>query len=76
MPGVRVDADEAGDLDLDAGLLQRLSHGRGRCGLADLLAAAGQRPQTVVAALDEQHTASVVLNERGHADDEAVGLRR
>ena len=72
---VAVDADDAGDLDLDPGLLAHLPHEGVANALADLNPAAGERPLAVVAALD-QEDALVVEHHAGDRRDERVGLRR
>src|SRR3954466_10742869 len=55
---VRVDADQADDLDRDPGLLLRLAHGRLGHRLAELVRAAGQRVEAAVGALDHEQTAA------------------
>ena len=64
------------DLDGDAGLFAGLSDGGLGDVLAEVLCAAGDRPQPVVRAADEQHPVAFVDHEHCHGDDDAVGLRR
>jgi hypothetical protein len=71
---VRVDPAQAGDLNVDAGLLADLAPGGFDHGLAEVLGAARQRPQAVVGPLDQQELAPVVSDGCGDGDDDAVGL--
>jgi len=73
---VRVDADQALGLDLEAGLLPDLADDGPGDGLADLHRAAGDRPQLVVAAAVQQDPAVLVDDDRGGPGDERVGAGR
>ena len=73
--GVGVDANQAGDLDVEPGFLADLADGGFGAGLADLLSPAGDGPQVIVGALDQQHSARVVEDDGGDGHDETVGPR-
>ena len=73
--GVGVDADQAVDLDVEAGFLADLADGGFGAGFPDLLSAAGDGPQVVVGALDHQHSARVIEDDGGDGHDETGGPR-
>ena len=60
--GVGVDAGQGEDLDVIPGLFLDLADDGAGDRLTDLVAAAGEGPQVVVGAVDEQDTAPVVLD--------------
>lgn len=72
--GVRVDADQVGRLDVNAGFLLDLPHDRVADGLADVLRTTGDRVEVVVGAPDHEEAALVVLDERGHRDHDVGRL--
>lgn len=72
--GVRVDAQEAGDLRDDSGLFLALADRTLGRVLADVLGAAGQGPLAGVAASLEEDGALVVDHEHVAGGDEGVGL--
>lgn len=73
--GVGVEADQAGDLDMDAGFFFDLADDGLGQGLAYVLAAAGDGVLVVVGAADHQEAAGGVLDDGAHGHPDAVGLR-
>jgi hypothetical protein len=75
VPGVGVDADDAGHLALDAGLLECLADRGLRDGLPKVDGAAGKSPVAVVRATDQQEIAILVDDCDIHRRHKAVRPR-
>src|SRR5580704_5214542 len=75
MTRVGVDPEQAGHLNLYAGLLEGFPDGRVGYGLGHLDRAAGQCPVAVVGAADQQHRAVFTGHDRNCRGDDAVRLR-
>ena len=71
---VGVGADQAGDFNVEAGLFLDFTNGRAWQGIGEVHAAAGQRPQVVVAAALEEDAPVVVGDDGGRGHDHAVRL--
>ncbi len=72
---VAVDANEPGDVDFNARLFKHLTTATVSDSFAGLHGAAGNGPETVVSALDEQNSIHVVDNYGGRRGYDSIGPR-
>ena len=76
MVRVGVDADEAGDFDVESGFLLHFAHRGIDDRFAQFHPAAGQRPQVIVTASDQHDAILVVGHDSGGGGHHTVGGRR